>query len=116
MSTLRIEAKYIALGHAAQEAISPRRFLHKLQVLTQPINNMTLYDNNEINIILTKNVKSQQRIKQNDVQCHYIQELDDEKELEVKCICSTNILADRFTKVLSTNIFRRHQATLEIVL
>ena len=46
------------------------------------------------------------------MQYHYIQELDVNKEVVIKWICSTNILADRFTKSLSIENFKRHRDLL----
>lgn len=114
VSTSTTEAKYITLGHIAQETVWLKCFFNELQVVAQPVNSMTLYGDNEINIILTKNAKSQHCTKHIDVQHHYIQELIDEGELKVNWIFSSNMLANRFTKALSTNTFRRHRAALEM--
>lgn len=114
ISTSTTKAKYIALGHVACEAVWLRCFLNELQIVTQPVESVTLYGDNKTSITLTKNDESQHRTKHINVQYYYIRELIKERELEVKWICSTNILADKFTKALSTNIFCCHRASLGI--
>ena len=98
------KAKYIAFGHAIWETIWLRRFINKLQVF-EPINYITLHKDNKISIMLTKNTESQYQIKYIDIQHWYIQELMDKRELELSWICSSSILADKFTKALSIDIF-----------
>ncbi len=64
--TSTTKAEYIALGHAAREAIWLRRFINELQV-DDPIYSITLYGDNETSITLTKNAKSQNHTKHIDV-------------------------------------------------
>lgn len=45
---------------------------------------LTLYGDNKINIVFTKNVRSQYCTKHIDVQYHYIKKLVNKKELTVK--------------------------------
>lgn len=54
---LPIEAKYIALGHTAREAIWIRQFIDKPG--QDIIEKVTLYGNNKISIALTRNAESQ---------------------------------------------------------
>ena len=93
-----------------------RYFFNKLQIVIQFVKNVILYGDNEISITLTKNAKSQYSTKHIDVQYHYIQKLIEEGELKIERICNTNILADKFTKVLSIKTFRHHQASHGIAL
>lgn len=51
------ETKYIDLGHTTRKIIWLKRFFNELQI-EKLISNVTLYSNNEISIILMKNVKS----------------------------------------------------------
>lgn len=111
VSTSTTEAEYIALGHAARETIWLRRFLNELRI-EEPISSVTLYGDNETSITLTKNAESQNRTKHIDVQHLYIRELVEEGGLEVKWICSASMLADGFTKALSTDTFRRHRSVI----
>lgn len=54
--TLTIEAKYIALSHRVKKVIWIKKFVNKLKLEATKIN---FYNNNKINIALTKNAKSQ---------------------------------------------------------
>lgn len=76
------KAKYITLGYAAQEAVWVKRFINKMQL--EAVIDLTLYENIEMSITLTKNAKSQYRTKYINVQHHYIWELINEKEIIIK--------------------------------
>lgn len=105
------KAKYIAFGHIAWEAIWLRRFFNELEI-QELIHSVILHGNNKTNFTLTKNAKSQNRTKHINMQYHYIWELVEEGELEVKWIYSLNMLANRFTKAFSTDTFCRHWSVI----
>ena len=109
-STSTTEAEYIALGHAAREAVWIRRFINEMNL--DMVEDLTLYGDNEMSINLTKNAESQHRMKHIDVQHHYVRELVNEGELTVKWIPSSEMLADGMTNALSTETFRKHRALL----
>ncbi len=75
---------------------------------------ITLNNDNEMSVTLTKNAESQQRTKHIDVPHRYIRELIDEKELTVAWISRSEMLADGITKALPTETFQRHQAQLRL--
>ncbi len=65
VSTSTTEAKYIALGYKAKEVVWIKKFMRELKLeVTETI---TLYDNNEMSIVFTKNAKSQRRMKYIDI-------------------------------------------------
>lgn len=66
MFTSITKAKYIALGHIAQEDVWIRQFFNKLAI-KNPICACILYKNKKISIILTKNMESQVCTKYIDV-------------------------------------------------
>lgn len=76
------------------------------------IEDVTLHGDNEMSITLTKNAESQHQTKHIDVQHHYIRELVNKKELTVKWVSSSEMLADGMIKGLPTEMFRKHQALL----
>ena len=90
--TSTTEAEYIALGHAAREAVWIRRFINEMKL--EVIEDLTLYGDNEMSIALTKNAESQHRTKHIDVQHHYIRELVNERELTIEWIPGSKMLAD----------------------
>lgn len=112
--TSTTEAKYITLRCALYKSISIRQFLNKLKVEAL-IRACLLHGNNETSIIFTKNAETQARIKYIDMQHHYICELVADREVEIKWICSTSMLVDRFTKALSADSFKRHRDLLGLI-
>ena len=60
VSTSTTEAEYIALGHAAREAVWIRRFINEMTLDIVP--EITLNGDNEMSITLTKNAESQHRL------------------------------------------------------
>ncbi len=82
VSTSTTEAEYIALGHAAREAVRIRRCINEMRLET--VEGLTLHGDNEMSIALTKNAESQHRTKHIDVQHHYNRELVSKRELTVK--------------------------------
>lgn len=106
VSTLTTEAEYIALGHVAREAVWIRRFINEMELKT--VEGVTLHGDNEMSIALTKNAESQHRTKHIDVQHHYIRELVNKKELTVKWVPGSEMLADGMTKGLPTETIRKH--------
>lgn len=110
VSTSTTEAEYIALGHAAREAVWIRRFINELGQET--VEEVILHGDNEVNIALTRNAESQHRTKHIDVQHHYIRELVNEKELTIRWVPGSEMLADGMTKELPNEIFRKHRSML----
>lgn len=80
--TLTIEAEYIALGYVAKKAMWIRQFINEMKL--EVVEDLMLYGNNKISIILTKNVKSQYKRKHIDVQHYYIREIVNEGKLTIK--------------------------------
>lgn len=75
----------------------------------------SLKDDNKASFNLTKNSKSQYQIKHIDIQQHYICKLVNNKELEIEWVPSTMILADKMTKALIVDFFKKHQALLGLI-
>lgn len=61
-----------------------------------------------MNIILIKNTKSYHQTKYIDIQYQDIRELINEKDLSIKQICSSKILADEMIKALLTETFCKY--------
>lgn len=70
ISTLTIKMEYIVLGHTARNAIWIKKFINKMEL--KAAEDITLYSNNKISIVLTKNAKNQYQTKHINVQYHYI--------------------------------------------
>lgn len=106
-STLITKVEYIALGHAAREAVGTRRFINGLGL--EVVENVTLHDDNEMSTTLTKNVESQCRTKHIDVQDHHIKKLISEGKLTVVWVSSSAEDAGRwYDQALPTKTFQKH--------
>lgn len=68
-----------------------------------------LHGNNKIIIAPTKHMKSQHYTKYINIQYYYIRELVNKRKLTIKQILELEILADKITKKLSIEIFRKLQ-------
>ncbi len=77
---------------------------------------LMLYGDNEISMVLTKNAESQYYTKHIDVQHYYIRELVNKKEITIKWILESEILADGIIKKLPTETFRKHRALLDMAI
>lgn len=72
----------------------------------EAIIDLTLHGDNKMSIVLTNNAESQYYTKHINVKHHYIGELVNKKELTIKWISRTKILANRMTKALPTKILK----------
>lgn len=70
VSTSTNEAGYIAFGYVAREAIWMKKFINKMGL--EVIADLTLHEDNEMSIVLTKNTESQHQTKHIDVQYYDI--------------------------------------------
>ena len=110
--TSTTEAEYIAIGHAAREGVWIKRFINELSLETTEL---SLKSDNKASLNLTKNPESQHRTKHLNVQHHYVREVVNDKELEIEWVPSTMMLADRMTKALTVDLFKKHRALLGLV-
>lgn len=57
ISTSIIKAEYIVFEHIVKEAVWIKRFINEMEL--EAIVNLILYGDNEINIVITKDIESQ---------------------------------------------------------
>ena len=94
------EAEYIAASEAVKEAVWIGRFLEELhQTRIYPI---PLYCDNQGAIALAKNPENHQRTKHIDVRYHYIREKEEDGTIEIRYLPTEQMVADGFTKSLSS--------------
>lgn len=82
MLTSISEAKYVAMSHGARKSIWISRFLNEL-LLEQAIKRIEILGNNEISLILIKNLESQNHTKHINIIYYQIQRLVKERELKI---------------------------------
>lgn len=82
----------------------------------EAIIDLMLCRNNKMRIALIKNVKSQYQTKYINVQYYYIRELVNKKELTIKWISKSKMLANRMMKALLIKTFKKYQALLRLTI
>ena len=106
VSTSTTKTEYIVLGQWAREVVWIKRFINELEIEVTKV--ITLSSDNEMSITLTMNAESQWCTKHIDVQQHYIRDLIEKEDLIVIWMPGLEMLANRMTKVLPTEMFKRY--------
>ena len=99
------EAEYIALSQAAQEAIWLRQLYTDLQ--GEPPKPITVYEDNQAAICLSKNPQGHGRSKHIEIKYHFIREQVNKKTIELKYCQTSNMVADMLTKGLGKERFKK---------
>ena len=99
------EAEYITLSQAAQEAIWLRQLYTDLQ--GEPPEPITVYEDNQAAICLSKNPQSHRRSKHIEIKYHFIREQVNKKTIELKYCQMSNMVADMLTKGLGKERFKK---------
>lgn len=100
VSTSTTEAEYLALGHAAKEAVWLRNFLAQIGCPELQTETTSVYGDNQGAIALVKNPEFHARTKHIDVSAHFIRELEADKVIRLGYISSDRMRADCLTKPL----------------
>lgn len=103
-----MEAEYIALAHAAKEAIWLRRLLSELGVSSD--SPTTLYTDNQSAITYAHDNQFHARSKHIDIRHHFIREQIDATDITVIHCASEDNAADMFTKALARPTHTRQLA------
>lgn len=94
------ESEYIALGAAGREAVWLTHILDELQIPRQT-NAITIYEDNQAAIALSKNPIQHSRTKHIDICHHAIRDYVDSGILEITYLNTADMLADALTKPLN---------------
>ena len=107
------EVEYIALAKAAQESIWLQRLLGDMGECL--INPMTIFEDNQSTIAMTKNPQFHGRAKHIDIKFHFIREQVTAKTVELKYCRSSDMIADMMTKGLCKGQFAKLRSKSGIV-
>lgn len=107
------EAEYMALAHAAKEAIWLRLLLSEFGIEQEGAT--IINEDNQGCINLAKNPISHGRTKHIDVRYHFLREKVDENIIQLQYCKTDDMLADSFTKALGRNKYERIRNSLGIV-
>ncbi|KMQ87096.1 retroelement pol polyprotein [Lasius niger] len=107
------EAEYVAACDATKEAIWIQRFLKSVGVNEKGPTEMRL--DNQGSIKLVKNLEFHKRTKHIDVRFHFIREVYENGQVDIKYVPSSKQLADILTKALPKNSFEANRAGLQIM-
>ena len=107
------EAEYIALTESLQEVLWLRRLLKDFnQDVSQPI---TVYEDNQNCIRLLQNPKSSLRTKHIDIKYHFVRDLYQSKDSDLRYCPSEHMIADLLTKPLESVKIRQLSMDIGLV-
>ena len=104
------ESEYIALTHAAKEAIWLQTFVNEVTGIS--IKPLTILGDNQGLLVLTRDNKYYSRTKHIDLQYYFICEAVDDAKIKVGYVPTKDNIADIFTKSLAKPKFTRFVAML----
>ena len=93
------EAEYVALSAAAQEAIWLQNLLSELNGQNSPV---TIHDDNQAAIAMSKNPQYHGKAKHIAIKFHFIREQVNNNRIKLQYCDTRNMIADIFTKGLSS--------------
>ena len=99
------EAEYIALSAAVQESLWMKQLLAYLNVNTETT--MTIYEDNQAAICLSKYPQFYGRAKHIDIKCHFVRDKVDKGTINIVYCPTSNMLPDLFTKGLPKGQFTK---------
>ena len=106
------EAEYIALSSATQEGMWLRQLFSSLLEDYQLSVPMTIYEDNQSTICMTKNNQSHGRSKHVDIKYHFVREQVERETVKIIYCKSEDMTADIFTKGLLCYQFKKLRTKL----
>jgi hypothetical protein len=112
MALSTMEAEYVAYSAAIQEAVWLRRFFQHLEVVKDASDPMTIHCDSTIALAYAKDPKYHSQTKHIDIRYHYIRDMVMHKEVVLKHISTTRMIADPLTKPIGRDAFQAHVRSL----
>jgi hypothetical protein len=110
LSTMEVE--YVACSVAVQEAVWLRRFFHHLEFVKDTSDPVTIHCDSIVALAYAKDPKYHGKTKHIDIRYHYIRDMVKHKEVVLKHISTTRMIADPLTKPIGRDIFQAHVRSL----
>ncbi|GAB2295500.1 hypothetical protein Dimus_038360 [Dionaea muscipula] len=102
------EAEYIVASEAAKEAVWMKKFITELGVVPSIIDSVVVYCDNNGPIAQAMEPRSHQKSKHVLRRYHFIREIVERGDVNIKRVDTDDNIADPFTKALSQQKFDRH--------
>ena len=107
-----MEAEYIVCSAAVQEAVWLRRFLKHLDIGTDYSDSVTIFCDSTAALAYAKDSKYHGRTKHIDIRYHYIRDMVAQKEVVLKHLSTSRMVADPLTKPIARDVFEAHVRNL----
>ena len=103
-----MEAEYIACSSAIQEAVWLRRFLQYLRIIKTTSEPVTIYYDSMVALAYAKDPKYHGKTKHIQIRYHYVRDMIGQKEVVLKHISTSKMVADPLTKPIVSDSFVGH--------
>ena len=107
-----MEAKYIACSASVQEAVWLRRFLQYLEIVKTASEPVTIFCDSMAALACAKDPKYHGKTKHIQIRYHYVRDMVAQKEVILKHISTSEMVADPLTKPIARDVFIRHVKSL----
>ena len=107
-----MEAKFVACSAATQDAIWLKSFLQHLEIVKTALEPMTIFCDNTTALAVAKDPKYHRKTKHIKKRYHYIRDVIIKKDMVLKHISTSNMVADPLTKPIARDVFVKHVRSL----
>ena len=110
LSTMK--AKYVACSTGTKDAVWLRSFLQHLEIVKTALKPVTIFCDNTTALAVAKDPKYHGNTKHIKKIYHYIRDAIIEKDMVLKYISTSNMMADPLTKPIARDVFVKHVRSL----
>ena len=107
-----MEAKYVACFATTQNAVWLRSFLQHLEIIRTVMEPVTIFCDNTTALAVAKDPKYHGKTKHIKKRYYYIRDAIIEKDVILKHISTSNMVADPLTKPIVRDVFVKHVRSL----
>ena len=107
-----MEAEYVACSAIMQDVVWLRSFLQHLEIIKTTLEFVTIFCDNTTALAMVKDPKYHEKTIHIKKRYHYIIEAIIEKDVVLKHISTSNMVADPLTKPIVKDVFVKHVRSL----